>query len=222
MAATKIGPRIIMERTIIDIEELKKKYNVDSLPVHLWYVALDCKKRRDAFWRQYSRIKLKSNLVSIPMILLSSVTGVTSVANLSSSFSTALPIVVSVFGVSSAVLTALQKYFRYPERAENSKHLAKTYGRIARRIENNMVLVESNAVKMAPEAFSKFLEDVQKDIDNLLAETDDVPKELVNTESWYKEMFSKMKAGHGSLDEVKDAVKMCHRQAVDIEEEPSD
>lgn len=182
-----------MDRTEINIEELKKKYQVDSLPFHLCYVAVDCKKRRDAFWRQYSKMKYRGNVVSIPLLIISSITGVTSVANISSSDSQALPIIVSIFGVSAAVLTAMQKYFRYSERAEHSKHLAKTYGRVARRIEHMIVMVESDAVKMEPEAFLKFVEDVQKDIDTLLAETDDNPKELLHDKKWYNKMFEKMK-----------------------------
>lgn len=182
-----------MEKTIIDINELKKKLRVDSLPYHLWYIALDCKNRRDAFWRHYKALKIKNNLVSIPLLLLTSVTGLTSVANLGNEYTGALPITVSVFGVSSAVLTALQRYFRYSERAEHSKHLAKTYGRIARRIENMMVLVESSAITMQPEAFIKFVEDVQKDTDSLLQEINDIPSDLVHDKRWYEELFVKMK-----------------------------
>lgn len=178
---------------MVDIEALKKRYAVDSLPYHLWYIALDCKKRRDAFWRHHFKMKHRSNIVSVPLLLLSSVTGVTSVANLSAGDNGVLPIIVSIFGVSSAVLTALQKYFRYSERAEQSKHLAKTYGRVSRRIENMMVLVESSAVQMDAEAFLKFIEDVQKDIDTLLAETDDIPRELVHDKRWYAKMFDAMK-----------------------------
>ena len=182
-----------MDKTIIDINELKKKLRVDSLPYHLWYIALDCKHRRDAFWRHHKSLKYKNNIVSIPLLLLTSITGVTSVANLGTDYIGTLPIVVSVFGVSSAVMTALQRYFRYSERAEHSKHLAKTYGRIARRIENMMVLVESSAITMQPEAFIKFVEDVQKDTDSLLQEINDIPSDLVHDKKWYDELFVKLK-----------------------------
>lgn len=179
-----------MERAAINIEALKRKHNEDSLPFHMWCVALDCKRRRDAFWRHYKSLKLYAGLITVPMILTTSVTGLTSVAHLGTAIGLlgtpnkptnelGVPIAVTVFSVTSAVLTALQKYFGYSERAEHAKHLAKTYGRIARRIENTMILVESEAITMQPEAFLKFLEDIQKDIDSLMQETDDVPAELV-------------------------------------------
>lgn len=179
-----------MERAAINIEALKRKHNEDSLPFHMWCVALDCKRRRDAFWRHYKSLKLYAGLITVPMILTTSVTGLTSVAHLGTAIGLlgtpnkptnelGVPIAVTVFSVTSAVLTALQKYFGYSERAEHAKHLAKTYGRIARRIENTMILVESEAITMQPEAFLKFLEDIQKDIDSLMQETDDVPTELV-------------------------------------------
>ena len=191
-----------MEKTALDIQELKKKLNVDSLPNHLWYVALDCKRRRDAFWRYYGQLKFRSNIISIPLLFISSITGVTSVANLGTSVPTqsALPIAVSVFGVSSAIITALQRYFRYSERAERARHLAKTYGRIARRIENMMVLIESSAITMQPEAFIKFVEDVQKDTDSLIQETDELPKELVHDKKWYDDVFANMKKRRQNID----------------------
>jgi hypothetical protein len=173
-----------MDKTVIDIEQLKKKYTCDSLPYHLWHIALDCKRRRDAFWKHHQRLKVKGNIFSIPLLLVSSITGVTSVANLGAKDNYALSITMSVFGTLSALLTAMQKYFRYSERAEHARHFAKTYGRISRRIENMMVLVESSAITMQPEAFLKFVEDIQKDTDSLLQEQSELPKELMHNKEY--------------------------------------
>jgi hypothetical protein len=184
----------MVDKTELDIEELKKRYKIDSIPFHLWYIALDCKKRRDAFWREYNKMKHWNNIVSIPLLFVTSITGVTSVANTTDTGSRALPVIISIFGVSSAILTALQKYFKYSERAENCKHLARNYGRISRKIENMMVLVESKAIKLEPNKFLTFMEDIQKDIDTLFAETDDCPKELIHNKKWYDKMFRLLKS----------------------------
>jgi len=186
-----------MEDTAIDIEALKRKYQNDPLPFHIWSIAIDCKRRRDAYWRHHKKMKLRSNIVSIPLLIITSITGLTSVANLTATDTTnsnflALPIVVSIFGVSSAVISALQKYFRYSERGEHSKHMAKSYGKIARRIENTMVLLKSEATTMKSETFRKFVEDVQKDSESLLLETDDVPNELLNDKNLYKNMLQNL------------------------------
>lgn len=212
-----------MEKTAIDLEALKNKYKEDSLPHHLWGNALDCKRRRDAFWRHSSKMRLYNNLISVPLLILSSITGLTSVAQLSSvsteisneteqTPNITMPVVVTVFGVSSAILTALQKYFRYAERSEHSKHMAKNYGRVARRIENTMVLVESSAIKMDASTFLKFVEEVQKDTDSLMQEMDDIPKELINDKNIYKRIL------HGDenptdFDDIRHVVKAVARQA---------
>ena len=212
-----------MEKTAIDLEALKNKYKEDSLPHHLWGNALDCKRRRDAFWRHSSKMRLYNNLISVPLLILSSITGLTSVAQLSSvsteisneteqTPNITMPVVVTVFGVSSAILTALQKYFRYAERSEHSKHMAKNYGRVARRIENTMVLVESSAIKMDAATFLKFVEEVQKDTDSLMQEMDDIPKELINDKDIYKRIL------HGdenptNFDNIRNVVTAVAREA---------
>lgn len=212
-----------MEKTAIDLEALKNKYKEDSLPHHLWGNALDCKRRRDAFWRHSSKMRLYNNLISVPLLILSSITGLTSVAQLSSvsteisneteqTPNITMPVVVTVFGVSSAILTALQKYFRYAERSEHSKHMAKNYGRVARRIENTMVLVESSAIKMDAATFLKFVEEIQKDTDSLMQEMDDIPKELINDKNIYKRIL------HGeenptNFDDIRHVVTAVAREA---------
>lgn len=187
-----------MENIVINVDALKNNYEDDPLSFHIWYIAIDCKRRRDAYWRHYERMKIKSNIVSIPLLILTSATGLTSVANLSTESSSlsnavALPAIVTVFGVSSAILSALQKYFRYSERSEHSKHMAKAYGRIARRIENTMIMLKSKATSFDPETFQKFVEEVQKDTESLSQETDDVPRELLNDKNVYHKMIDSMK-----------------------------
>lgn len=193
----------VTDKTVIDLDILKSKYNHDSLPHHLWYMALDCKRRRDAFWRHHKHMRVKSNIIGIPLLILSSVSGITSVLQVGNvetgdriSMGLSLPIAVSFFSVSAAILTALQKYFRYAERSEHSKHMAKNYARISKRIENNLVLIESAAIKMEPSTFLKFMEEVQKDTESLLQETDDMPKELIAGKNMHYDLLMKEVKNH--------------------------
>ena len=82
-------------------------------------------------------------------------------------------------GVSTASLAALQKLTRYSERAEAAKNVAKSYARIARRIETTMVLVQSSAVRMDTSAFLKFIDDMEKELEAILNNTDEVPARLL-------------------------------------------
>jgi hypothetical protein len=125
-------------------------------------------------------MKFRHNVISIPLLIFSSVTGVSSVAQIGSSGTNyGLSVIVTIFGVTTAILTALQRYFRYSERAEESKYMAKNYAKISRMIQHNMTLVESKAIQFQPEAFLKFVEGFHKEIDTILSEATDLPHELL-------------------------------------------
>lgn len=177
----------------VRVTDLKQTYQYDRLASYLYELALDCKKRRDGFWTQFIQLRFRNNLISIPLIIVSSLTGVTSVANVNTRENFALSITVSVFGVSSAVLSAIQKYFGFAERAEHSRNIAKTYGRIARRIENMMTYIESYSVEVGDETFIKFVEEVEKDIDILLQDVNDNPRHFITNKETYDEFLTKLR-----------------------------
>ncbi|NBU70080.1 MAG: hypothetical protein EBS53_01305 [Bacteroidetes bacterium] len=55
-----------------------------------------------------------------------------------------------------------------------------------------VLLLKSEATTMKSETFRKFVEDVQKDSESLLLETDDVPNELLNDKNLYKNMLQNL------------------------------
>ena len=166
----------------IDLAKLKETYRADPLTYHIWSVAADCKVRSRAFWQHFVRMKRRHNWISVPLLILSSGTGVSSVAQIGggNGAGAALSVLVTVLGVSVAILTALQRYLRYSERAEEARYMARSFARIARTIQYNMTLVESRAISFKPEAFVKFVDGIHKDMDTLLGETKDLPKELLS------------------------------------------
>lgn len=177
----------------IHVADLKRSFRTDRLASYLYELALDCKKRRDGFWTQFLALRLQHNLISLPLIVVSSITGVTSVANINATNNRPLAITVSVFGISAALLSAVQKYFSFAERAEHSRNIAKTYGRIARRIENMMTYIESASVQIRDDHFVKFVEDIEKDIDVLLQDVNDNPKHLITSKEAYEEFLAKLR-----------------------------
>jgi len=172
------------DQTIINIEELRRN-KTDSLPYHLWSISLDCKMKRDSYWRYYHDLQKKSDVVSIPLLIFSTATGFFSVSQLNNN-DQRIGILLTIVSIISAIIAALQKFFRFSERAENAKDIAKNYARLGRKIENTMVLVESDAVKMPQDEFTKFINTVQNDCDMLLQETNDVPDELLADRNEYK------------------------------------
>jgi hypothetical protein len=156
---------------VINIEELKSKHEKESLPYYIWSLALNCKKNSRAFWEMERSLRFKERLISIPLLVLSSASGVTSVT-LQQSLSYVAANVMVAFGISSACLVAIQKLTRYAERAEKARNIAKAYARLARRIEGTMVFVESTLVQIE---FIKFVRDIEKELDAILSDIDEVP-----------------------------------------------
>jgi hypothetical protein len=162
---------------VVDIDVFKKSFHNDPLQFHLKARILDCKKRREAYWEHYSNMRYRNNLIGIPLLVLSSGTGVTSIAQIHST-SKWLVILTTILGVTSAFITSLQRYMRYSERAEQAKYLAKNYGRIARKIEDFMIFIESKSSKVDPTSFNNFIKEMHKDIQTLTQEADDMPRVL--------------------------------------------
>lgn len=162
---------------VIDIEAMKTQRDSESLQYYIWSVALNCKKSSRAFWALERSLRFKDRLVSIPLLILSSATGLASVTMLQQQQQqqTASADAMVALGVSSACLVAIQKFTRYAERAAAAKHVAKSYARIARRIETTMVLVESSAVSMDAAVFLQFVKDMEKELDAILCDTDEIP-----------------------------------------------
>ena len=179
---------------VINIEKLKRKHERDSLPYYIWSIALNCKKNSRAFWEMEKTLRFKERIISIPLLVLSSASGITSVS-LQQSLTSATADVMVALGVSSACLVAIQKLTRYTERAEKAKNIAKSYARIARRIETTMVFVESEIIKFDQIEFIKFIRDIEKELDTILSETDEVPLMPTNVDD---------------ADDVEDLKKQIH------------
>jgi hypothetical protein len=162
----------------INVETLKNESPQDYLIHYLEKRASHCRQRRQAYWEHFTSMKFRHNFISIPLLVLSSGTGVASAAQLNGNIKDEIGILVTVLGVSSAILTAVQRYCGYSERAENSKLMAKSWGRLSRRIENTLLFVKSKATSVNDTVFTKMVEEIQKDIDAVAQQAEDIPSKL--------------------------------------------
>jgi hypothetical protein len=173
-------------------------YLQDHMRFHLMSAKLECEHNRDAFWRTYRKFKRKSNWLSVPLLIVSSATGITSVTSVSQlnqlteHFEVA-PILAAIFGVGTAVLSGLQKYFRYSERAENCKYVAKSYNRLSKRIKNTMAFIHSDFMKITPNGLYKFMDDINKEIISLSREIDEQPLELIKPRQEHVKVMQELK-----------------------------
>ena len=133
--------------------------------------------RKNAFWVLYSRLHLKNNLLSVPLLVISSAAGVLSAVQISSDRN--LNWIVTLLAVSTSVLTALQKYFKFAERTENAKMTAKAWGRISRKINDMITMVKSRATYINEAGFMKFLEGISAEIEETYQNADELPDVLL-------------------------------------------
>ena len=164
---------------LIDIESLKENYEIDPIILHLRKRMRQCNKRHAAYWEYYNKMRFMNNILSIPLLIITSATGVTAIAEIGYNTKIVLPIISTIFGVSSAVLTALQRYCAYPERSEHSKYMAKNYARIQRRIEDNIIYIKSCSSTVDAKTFKKNINSIIEEFEKLANETDDLPNSLI-------------------------------------------
>ena len=146
----------------------------------LYKLAHEYEIKRNIYWSHHRTLRFRNHCLSIPLLFLTSFTAATSSAQASgiNGNMQGLSIVISVFGVSSAILTALQKYMRFEERSETSKYISKMYGLIASKVKGQIEIILAGHNLPTPEDYNEFLDDINQEAQALQLEIDIVPKDL--------------------------------------------
>jgi hypothetical protein len=150
----------------------------------LYKLAHEYEIKRNIYWSHYRSLRYRNHCLSIPLLFLTSFTAATSSAQASgiNGNMKGLSIVISIFGVSSAILTALQKYMRFAERAETSKYISKMYGLIASKVKGQIEIILAGHNLPTQEDYNEFLDDINQEAQALQLEIDVVPKDLMKYE----------------------------------------
>lgn len=144
----------------------------DKLKGHLGYFKVLGKKARDAYDIHAVHMRNRHNLITFPLLIITSATGVIAGADWSRTAGV-------IVGASSAILTAVQRYCAYSERSENARMTAKSHSKIIRKIENLELAMDSKIVTISQEMFVKYLSEIQSEIDSTHENAKDVPWELL-------------------------------------------
>jgi hypothetical protein len=144
----------------------------DPLKYYLLKYKKICERCRDAYDVHAVHLKIKHDLITLPLLIITSATGVIAGLNVSKTAGI-------IVGAASAVITAIQRYCGYAERSENARMIAKHHARIIRKIDNMFLVMDSNIVNISKEMFSKFLRDIQSEIDSTHENAKDIPWELL-------------------------------------------
>lgn len=134
-------------------------------------IAADCHKYNQAYWKEYYTYKALNDLVSIPLIVLSS--GTVLVSQIASNSGKVMAFIVTGLGITSTVLSTLQRYQRYNERAIVCRNMAKSFDRIARKIVATVNANQTDDLQKVD--LGQFIMHIQVEIDGLVNEIEDVP-----------------------------------------------
>ncbi len=165
------------QRQVDALQNALKEQRTNSITEQLWIWIRDCKQKRNAYWKLYYSYQKWNNIISVPLLLISSATGISSVVQLGDSVP-GVQWTVAVLGVGSTALAAFQRYFRYGEKSEQCKAIAKRYALLARKGELQGNLYENKTITL--QELVVFMEDFRKDLDAIQQETDDMPKEILD------------------------------------------
>ena len=162
---------------MISVDKLKGDIT-DELIKHLEKRHKECQEKRVGYWNHYAKMKRLHNLLSIPLLIVSSATGVVSAYQFSGQ-NVKITTATTALGGLSAVLSSMQRYFSYSERAENAKLMAKSWGRLHRKIQNTVIYIKSSATEVNSIVFTKLVEEIQKDIEAVAQQADEMPTSLI-------------------------------------------
>jgi hypothetical protein len=114
-----------------------------------------CQRNRDAYNVHSEKLRFRHNLVSIPLLAITSGTSVVAALQVNT-------VLTTVLGAAAAVSTAVQRFCAFAERAENARMTAKGFARIARNIESALLYIRSPAFTPEPLFYTKFVEEIKK------------------------------------------------------------
>jgi signal transduction histidine kinase len=151
---------------------------------HLEVLRRECSQQSKIFWAYYYKLSYYDSLISIPNIVLSSITGLSSLSALTpnstdSEVINSLSLLTPVFAITATILASLNKYFRYGERAQKAKSQAKTLTEIDRRIQRNIILSDTD-MEVNRNLITRIIEDIYRELDTWDHVLEEKPEELLS------------------------------------------
>lgn len=151
---------------------------------HLEALRRECSQQSKIFWGYYYKLSYYDSLITIPNIVLSSITGLSSLSVLTPNSSesevvNSLTLLTPVFAVTATILASMNKYFRYGERAQKAKSQAKTLSEIDRRIKRNIILSDTD-IEFNHNLISRIIEDIYRELDTWDHDLEEKPEELLS------------------------------------------
>lgn len=187
----------------IDIESLKKNTR-DALLRHLEYYQELCICNRETY-KNYAKIaKFFHDITSLNALVISTVLGIiTSLGEAPRYKYTSMSL--SAF---LACISGVQRFLAFAEKSENARLIAKGFDKIERDIGQAIMYVNSDAIKIDSRTFTKYVEEIQRNIATVSEQAIQSPPESEDL----KKLFSSVKKSPTTLENLLQSAREMSRR----------
>ncbi len=172
---------MLMSKKSVSLLDITK----NTVIYELIYTAIKCDVNSCIFREYSSYLSFCSNIIAFPLIIFTSILGIVSTMQTveiedteSDSYlytNSNVKIVISFFSICVAIMSGLQKYCKFSERAEITKNYAKNFEKLGYSIEIFLYEIKNNTITTQTELFDRLLNNILKDFEVLITECDDQP-----------------------------------------------
>ena len=162
----------------------------NTIVYELIYIAIKCDVNC-CIYREYSSyLSLCNNIIAFPLIILTSILSIISTMQTieledesNSRYlhtNSNIKICIAFVSILVAIMSSLQRYFKYAERAEITKNYAKNFEKLGYNIEFFLYEIKNDSVTTETESFDKLVNNIFKEFEVLVTECDEQPCNMSN------------------------------------------
>jgi hypothetical protein len=161
----------------VDIDYLRQ-HTADALITHLDFYENICSQNIKTYTNYAKTAKLRNDLFSVNALAYSTALGIMSSLEQTPRYKYASMALSGML----ALITGMQRFFAFAEKAENARIIAKGFDKIVRDINVTIMYIKSGAVTVDSRTFTKMIEEIQRNIAAVSEQAIESPPEY-DTES---------------------------------------
>ena len=156
----------------VDLNYLRQ-HTADALIQHLIFYEDLCSRNLKTYTTYAKEAKMKHDVLSINALGYSTALGIMSSLDQTPSYKYASMALSGML----ALITGMQRFLGYAEKAENARLIAKGFDKIVRDINLTIMYVRSGAVTVDSRTFTKMIEEIQRNIATVSEQAIESPPE---------------------------------------------
>ena len=159
----------------VDLPYLRE-HTADALIQHLAFYEKLCSENLKTYTNYAKKAKFQNDLFSVNALGYSTAVGIMSSLDQTPRYKYASMALSGML----ALITGVQRFLGFAEKAENARLIAKGFDKIVRDINLTIMYVKSGAVTVDPRTFTKMIEEIQRNIAAVSEQAIEMPPEFTS------------------------------------------